>query len=69
MKRKIRKLFEVMGNGLQAEYADEMMYSRRVSDALQVYRQEGPTPRKPAPKIESDNRVRLYVVPSLLQHK
>ncbi len=70
MKLKISNLLHTIGNGLQAENADGVIYTWRTPDVLKVGPQQ--TVRDPEMaerKVQRDNHVTLYVVPSLLQQK
>ncbi len=70
IKPKIRTLLRTIGNGLQAENADGVIYTWRTPDVLKVGSQQ--TVRDPEmtkQKAYRNNHVTLYVVPSLLQQK
>ena len=69
MKQKIKDILKIIGNGLQAENAGELMSTWSKSNMLQELEQQVPVASQPEHKTGKDDPVIFHIVPSLIQHK
>ena len=69
MKLKIKDILKMIGNGLQAENAGELMSTWSKSKMLHELEQQKPVASQPEHKTVKDDAVRFHIVPSLIQHK
>jgi hypothetical protein len=69
MKRKIRRVFAAIGNGLQAENAGEMISTRRKLEMLEETGHQDQASGQPGQTPDKNDAVTFYIVPSLIQHK